>query len=148
MIDRLTGKRRVVQIFVAVLGASSFTYAQATWTHGLADWISSHVGAFEAIDGIPALLVPDNTKVAAIKACLNDPQINRSYADTAAHYDTAMSARLQRPRDRAKVEQAVLMVERWLLERLRTKSTVMISVVSSSGNRVVEGQGIADRAGV
>jgi transposase len=62
----------------------------STWTQGLADWISGHVGAFEAIGGVPALLVPDNTKVAVIKACLYDPQINRSYADMAAHYDTAI----------------------------------------------------------
>jgi hypothetical protein len=72
VIDRRTGERRAAQIFVAVLGASSFTYAQATWTQGLADWISGHVGAFEAIGGVPALLVPDNTKVAVIKACLFD----------------------------------------------------------------------------
>jgi hypothetical protein len=105
---------------VAILGASSFTYAQATWTQGLADWISGHVGAFEAIGVVPALLVPDNTKVAVIKACLYDPQINRSYADLAAHYDTAiLPARPRRPRDKAKVEQAVLMVERWLSWRLR-----------------------------
>src|ERR1700757_3756067 len=119
VIDRLTGERRAAQIFVAVLGASGFTYAQATWTQGLADWISGHVGAFEAIGGVPALLVPDNTKVAVIKACLYDPQINRSYADMAAHYGTAiLPARPRRPRDKAKVEQAVLMVERWLLGRL------------------------------
>jgi transposase len=62
MIDRRTGEWRAAQIFVAVLGASSFTYAQATWTQGLADWISGHVGAFEAIGGVPGLLVPDNTK--------------------------------------------------------------------------------------
>jgi transposase len=99
-----------------VLGASSFTYAQATWTQGLADWISGRVGAFEAIGGVPALLAPDNTKVAVIKACLYDRQINRSYADMAAHYGTAIPP--ARPRDKAKVE-AVLMVERWLLGRLR-----------------------------
>jgi transposase len=120
VIDRLTGERRSAQIFVAVLGASSFTYAQATWTQGLADWISGHVGAFEAIGGVPALLVPDNTKVAVIKSCLYDPQINRSYADMAAHYGTAiLPARPRRPRDKAKVEQAVLIVERWLLGRMR-----------------------------
>ena len=101
VIDRLTGERRAAQIFVAVLGASGFTYAQATWTQGLADWISGHVGAFEAIGGVPALLVPDNTKVAVIKACLYDPQINRSYADMAAHYGTAiLPARPRRPRRR------------------------------------------------
>src|ERR1700752_852234 len=120
VIDGLPGDGRAAQIFVAVLGASGFTYAQATWTQGLADWISGHVGAFEAIGGVPALLVPDNTKVAVIKACLYDPQINRSYADMAAHYGTAiLPARPRRPRDKAKVEQAVLMVERWLLGRLR-----------------------------
>ncbi len=120
VVDRLTGELRHAQIFVAVLGASSFTYAQATWTQGLADWISGHVGAFAAIDGVPALLVPDNTKAAVVKACLYDPQINRSYADMAAHYGTAiLPARPRRPRDKAKVEQAVLMVERWLLGRLR-----------------------------
>jgi transposase len=54
-------------------------------TQGLADWISGHVGVFEAIGGVPPLLVPDNTKVAVIKACLYDPQINRSYADMAEH---------------------------------------------------------------
>ncbi|WP_025038541.1 IS21 family transposase [Bradyrhizobium sp. DOA9] len=62
VIDRFAGEPRTAQIFVAVLGASSFTYAQATWRQGLADWISGHVGAFEAIGGVPALLVPDNTR--------------------------------------------------------------------------------------
>lgn len=80
VIERLTGERRAARIFVEVLGASSFTYAQATWTQGLADWISGHVGAFEAI-GVLALLVPDNTKVAVIKACslgsADQPQLRR-----------------------------------------------------------------------
>jgi transposase len=133
VIDRLTGERRAAQIFVAVLGASSFTYAQATWTQGLADWISGHVGAFEAIGGVPALLVPDNTKVAVIKACLYDPQINRSYADMAAHYGAAiLPARPRRPRDKAKVEQAVLMVERWLLGRLRHRTFHSLADVNAA----------------
>lgn len=89
--DRPAHRRTALRaIFVAVLGASNFTYAQATWTQGLADWISGHAGAFAAIGGVPALLVPDNTKVAVIKACLYDPQINRSYAEMAAHYGTAI----------------------------------------------------------
>ena len=120
VIDRLTGETRPAQIFVAVLGASNFTYAEATWTQGLADWIGAHTRAFEAIGGVPALLVPDNTKVAVIKACLYEPQVNRSYAEMAAHYGTAiLPARPRRPRDKAKVEAAVLIVERWLLGRLR-----------------------------
>ena len=120
VIDGLTGKRRTAQIFVAVLGASNLTYAQATWTQGLADWISGHVGAFEAIGGVPALVVPDNAKTAVIKACFYDPQLNRSYAEMAAHYGTAiLPARPRRPRDKAKVEQAVLVIERWLIGGLR-----------------------------
>jgi transposase len=118
--DRLTGEIRKAHIFVAVMGASNFTYAEATWTQGLADWIGAHTHAFAAIGGVPRLLVPDNTKVAVIKACLYDPQINRTYTEMAAHYDTAiLPARPRRPRDKAKVEQGVLLVERWLLGRLR-----------------------------
>jgi len=120
IVDRLTGEVREAQIFVAVLGASSFSYAQASWTQGLADWIAAHVGALEAIGGAPRLLVPDNAKVAVIKACLYDPEINRSYAEMAAHYGMAvLPARPKRPRDKAKVEAAVLIVERWLIGRLR-----------------------------
>lgn len=120
IIDRLTGKIRSAQIFVAVLGASNFTYAEASWTQTLADWIGAHIRAFEAIGGVPNLLVPDNTKVAVIKACLYEPLVNRTYAEMAAYYDTAvLPARPRRPRDKAKVEAAVLIIERWLLGRLR-----------------------------
>lgn len=72
-----------MQIFVAVLGASSFTFAHASWTQALPDWIDAHVHAFAAIGGVPHLLVPDNTKTAVIKACLYDPQVNRTYAEMA-----------------------------------------------------------------
>src|SRR5260221_2408516 len=120
ILDRLTGKTRPAQIFVRVLGASNFTYAEASWTQGLADWIGAHTRAFEAIGGVPTLLVPDNTKVAVIKACLYEPQVNRTYADMAAPYDTAiLPARPRRPRDKATVEVAVLIVQHWLLCRVR-----------------------------
>src|SRR3954463_409695 len=120
IVDRLTGETRPAQIFVAVMGASNFTYAEASWTQGLADWIGAHTPAFEPIGGVPKLLVPDNAKVAVIKACLYEPQVNRTYAEMAAHYDTAiLPAGPRRPRDKAKVEAAVLIVERWLLGRLR-----------------------------
>src|SRR6201987_3977624 len=122
VIDRLTGEIRMAQIFVAVLGASSFTFAKATWTQALPDWIDAHVRAFEAIGGVPELVVPDNTKTAIVKASFYDPQINRTYAEMAAHYRTAiLPARPRKPRDKAKVEQAVLIVERWLLGRLRRR---------------------------
>jgi len=123
VIDRLTGETRDAQIFVAVLGASSFTYAEATWTQTLADWIGAHTRALAAIGGVPRLLVPDNTKVAVIKACFYDPHVNQTYTEMAAHYETAvLPARPRKPRDKAKVESCVLIVERWLLGRLRRRS--------------------------
>ena len=120
VVDRLTGRTRNAQIFVAVLGASNFLYAEASRTQGLGDWIESHNRALAAIGGVPALLVPDNTKVAVIKACLYDPVINKTYAEMAAHYGAAvLPARPYKPRDKAKVEVGVLIAERWLLGRLR-----------------------------
>jgi transposase len=120
IVDRRTGEVRSAQIFVAVMGASNFTYVEATWTQTVSDWIGGHVRAFEAMGGVPHLLVPDNTKVAVIKACLYEPQVNRTYAALAEHYDTAiLPTRPRRPRDKAKVEGCVLIVERWLLGRLR-----------------------------
>jgi transposase len=133
VIDRLTGEIRQAQIFVAVLGASSFTFAHASWTQTLPDWIDAHVHAFEAIGGVPHLLVPDNTKTAVIKACLYDPQVNRTYAEMAAHYGTAiLPARPRRPRDKAKVEQGVLIVERWLLGRLRHRIFYSLAEVNAA----------------
>jgi transposase len=122
VIDRLTGEIRQAWIFVAVLGASNFTYAEASWTQGLADWIGAHTRAMEAIGGVPGLIVPDNAKTAVIKACLYDPTVNRTYTEMAAHYDTAiLPARPRKPRDKAKVEAAVLIMERWILGRLRNQ---------------------------
>lgn len=80
VVDRLTGEIRMAQVFVAVLGASSFTSAKASWTQTLPDWIDAHVSALDAIGGVPHLIVPDNAKTAIVKACFYDPQVNRSYA--------------------------------------------------------------------
>jgi len=123
VVNRLTGEIELAQIFVAVMGASNYLYAEATRTQGLADWIVAHVHAFEDIGGVPNLIVPDNTKVAVIKACFYEPQIHRTYADMASHYAAAiLPARPKKPRDKAKVEQGVLVVERWLLGRLRNRT--------------------------
>jgi len=120
IIDQLSGETRPAQIFVAVMGASSFTYAEATWSQSLPDWITAHTRAFVAIGGVSKFLVPDNTKVAVIKACRYDPQVNRTYAEMADHYDIGiLPARPRKPRDKAKVEACVLIVERYLLGRLR-----------------------------
>src|ERR1700678_2756226 len=133
VIDRLTGEIRMAQIFVAVLGASSFTFAKATWTQALPDWIDAHVRAFEAIGGVPELVVPDNAKTAVVKPSFYDPEVNRTYAEMAVHYGTALlPARPRKPRDKAKVEQAVLIVERWLLGRLRCRIFTSLADVDAA----------------
>jgi transposase len=122
VIDGLTGEVQCAQIFVATLGASSYTYAEATWTQKLPDWTGSHGRAFSYFGGVPRQVVPDNLKSAVVKACLYDPEVNRTYAEMAAHYDTAIvPARPYRPRDKAKVEVSVQVVERWILARLRNR---------------------------
>ena len=133
VIDKLTGEIRMAQIFVAVLGASSFTFAKASWTQTLPDWIDAHVSALEAIAGVPQLIVPDNAKTAIVKACFYDPQVNRTYADMATHYGAALlPARPRKPRDKAKVEAAVLIVERWLLGRLRRRTFHSLAEVNAA----------------
>ena len=108
------------QIFIAALGASNFTYAEATWTQTLPDWIASHKRAYEYIGGIPEVTVPDNLKSGVSKSCLYEPDLNPTYLDMARHYGTAIiPARIAKPKDKAKVEVAVQIVERWILARLR-----------------------------
>jgi transposase len=133
IIDRLTGEIRQAQVFVAVMGASNFTYVEAAWTQGLGDWIGAHTHAFAAIGGVPRLIVPDNAKVAVIKACLYEPQVNRTYAEMAAHYGAAvLPTRPRRPRDKAKVEGCVLIVERWLIGRLRNRTFHSLAEVNAA----------------
>ena len=108
------------QVFVAAMGASSYTYAEATWTQSLPDWIGSHTRALAFMGGVPAQLVPDNPKVGVDRANWYEPGLNRTYLDMATHYGTAiLPTRVRKPRDKAKVEVAVLVVERWILARLR-----------------------------
>lgn len=120
VIDPGTGEVSQAQIFVAVLGASSYTYVEATWTQGLADWTGSHVRCFEFLGGVPELLVPDNLKSGVIKPNFFDPDLNPTYHDLARHYGTViLPARVRKPRDKAKVEVGVLLAQRWILARLR-----------------------------
>lgn len=133
VIDPKTGRVCMAQLFVATLGASNFTYAEATWTQSLPDWISSHVRAFGFLGGVTAQLVSDNLKAGVTKACFYDPVINRTYADLATHYDTAvMPARPYKPKDKAKVEGAVLLVERWILARLRNRQFFSLQEVNAA----------------
>jgi transposase len=120
IVDRHTGELREAQVFVSVLGASSYTYAEATHTQSLPDWIASHQRALAFYGGVPALLIPDNLLSAVTTADRYEPGINATYAEMAAHYDTAvLPARPYKPKDKAKVEVAVQVVERWILARLR-----------------------------
>jgi len=123
IVDRTTGAEHPAQVFVAVLGASSYTYAEATWTQGLPDWIGSHVRSFEFFGGVPEIVVPDNLKSGVTKPCRYDPDINPSYADLARHYGVAIiPARVRKPKDKAKAEGGVLLVERWIMAALRNRT--------------------------
>ncbi len=115
-----TGERRQAQVFVATLGASGYTYVEAFPSQKKSDWLEAHANAFEHFGGVPALLVPDNLRSAVTKADRYEPQINDSYQRLAAHYQTAiLPARPYKPKDKAKAENAVLLVERWIMMRLR-----------------------------
>ena len=120
--DPATGEERRARIFVAALGASNFTYAEARWSETLPDWIGAHVNALAAIGGVPKALVPDNLKAGVTKPSRYEPGINRTYQDLADHYGcVVLPARIVKPRDKAKVEVAVQIVERFVLAKLRNQ---------------------------
>jgi transposase len=115
-----TGEYRQAQVFVAVLGASNYTFACASWSQKQADWLHAHVKAFEFFGGVPELVVPDNLKSAVRKTHRYEPDINPSYQQLASHYQCVIvPARPYKPRDKAKAEVAVQIVERWIMARLR-----------------------------
>ncbi|MEN8130400.1 MAG: IS21 family transposase [Pseudomonadota bacterium] len=123
IVDRTTGEIRPAQVFVAVLGASNYTYAEATWSQQLSDWIGSHVRAFQFFGGVSAVIVPDNLKSGVHKAHRYEPDLNPTYVEMASHYGTSvMPARSRKPKDKAKVEGGVLLVERWILAALRNRT--------------------------
>jgi len=115
-----TGEMRTAQIFVAVLGASNYTYACASWSQKQVDWLNAHVKAFEFFGGVPEIVVPDNLKSAVRKTHRYEPDINPAYQQLASHYQTVIiPARPYKPKDKAKAEVAVQIVERWIMARLR-----------------------------
>lgn len=120
IINAETGETSAAQIFVAVLGASNYTFAEATLTQQLQDWIGSHVRAFEYFGGVPRTVVPDNLKSAVSRSDRYEPVLNRTYEEMLTHYGTfGMPTRPRKPKDKPKVEVAVQIVERWILARLR-----------------------------
>jgi len=115
-----TGEIQHAQIFVGVLGASNYIYAEAVWNQRRENWIASHVRMFEHFGGVPVMVVCDNLKSAVTKASRTEPVIHPTYLDMAAHYGTAIfPARAYKPKDKSKAEGGVLIVERWILFRIR-----------------------------
>lgn len=120
IVDRSTGERVEVELFVAVMGASNYTYAEATATQRSADWIASHVRLVEFLGGAPGAFVPDQLKSGVVVASRYEPGIQRTYEEWSQHYSTTiLPARPLKPRDKAKVEGGVLIAQRWILARLR-----------------------------
>ena len=123
IINAGTGEIREAEIFVGVLGASNKTYAEATWSQKLSDWLGSHVRMFDYFGGCTTMVVPDNLRSGVSRACRYDPDLNPSYQQWAEHYQVAVvPARPYKPKDKAKAEVAVQIVERWILARLRHHS--------------------------
>ena len=121
--DPATGEVKEAQVFVAVMGASSYAFAEATWTQSLPDWLGSHVRAFKYFGGLVKIVVPDNLRSAIAKCCRYEPNTNKSYAELADFYGIAViPARARKPKDKAKVEAGVQLVQRWILAALRRRT--------------------------
>lgn len=139
VIDRATGEVREAQIFIAALGASSYTYAEATWTQQLPDWLGSHVRALAFFGGAPAAFVPDNLKSGVHKAHRYEPELNPAYQDFAEHYGVAiLPARVRKPRDKAKVEVAVQVVSRFILAALRDRQFFSLPELNGAIRELLE----------
>jgi len=139
IIDKLTGEVVDAQIFVAVLGASNYTYAEATLTQRLPDWIGSHVRAFNYLGSLPQIVVPDNLKSGVHLAHRYEPELNRTYEEMGQHYGVAIiPTRSAKPRDKAKVENGVLVVERWILARLRNQQFFSLAELNTAIAELLE----------
>ncbi|MEI6560442.1 MAG: IS21 family transposase, partial [Rhodospirillaceae bacterium] len=122
VIDGTTGEVLTAQVFIGVMGASSYTFATASWTQGLQDWVMAHVAAFTFFGGVPRQVVCDNLKSGIIRPSRYEPVVTATYREMAAHFDVAViPTRVAKPRDKAKVEVGVQVVERWILARLRNR---------------------------
>jgi transposase len=120
LVDPKTGEVTFAKLFVAVLGASSLTYVEPVLDESLPSWVLCHIRAFEFFGGVPEIVVPDNLRSAVKRADRYEPEINPTYAELATHYGVAViPGRVRKPRDKAKVEAAVLLAERWIIAVLR-----------------------------
>lgn len=129
--DPKTGQACPTELFVAVLGASNYTFAEATRTQQLPDWIASHTRAMEFFCGVTQVWVPDQLRSAVSGPHRYDPDVNRSYAELAAHYGAVViPARPRKPKDKAKVEAGVLVAQRWILARLRHETFFSLAALN------------------
>lgn len=139
LVNRYTGEETEAEIFVSVLGASNYTYAEAVESQNLPSWIGSHTKAFEYYGGVPALLVPDNLKSGVTKACRYEPELNPTYQEMCQHYGVvAIPARAGKPRDKAKVETGVLIVTRWITAALRHRTFFSLTELNAAIRELLE----------
>jgi transposase len=139
VVDPATGEVTQAEIFVAVLGASNYTYAEAVPSQALPHWVGAHVRAFAFLQGCPAVLVPDNLRSGVARAHRYEPDLNRTYQEMAAHYGCAViPARPNKPRDKAKVEAGVQLVERWILARLRKRTFFSLAELNAAIRELLE----------
>jgi transposase len=132
LVDAKTGEVLDVELFVAVLGASSLTYAEASRTQKSHDFILSHVRSFEYFRGVPKAVVPDQLKSGVTDADSYEPLIQRTYEEMARHYGTSvLPARPAKPKDKAKVERAVQIAQRWILARLRNEAFFSLDALNA-----------------
>ena len=148
VVDPVTGEVRPMKLFVAAMGASNYIFAQARPSEQIADWSGAHVDLFAFLGGAPKFVVCDNLKAAVTNPDRYEPGLNRSYLELADHYGVAiLPARPYKPRDKAKVEQSVLIAERWILARLRNRrffrvadlNTAIAELVGDINARVMKG---------
>lgn len=139
LVDPRTGEIISTQLFLAVWGASNYTYAEASLSQALPCWIGSHVHAFEYFECVSRVVVPDNLKSGVTKASFYEPDLNPSYADMAAHYGCAvLPARPRRPRDKAKAEAGVLIAQRWILAVLRHRTFFSLAELNAAIRELLE----------
>jgi transposase len=126
----------MAEIFIGVLGASNLTYAKASWTQTLPDWIGAHIRMFRFFGAVPRLLVPDNLKSGVNKASFYDPEVNRTYAAMATHYNVGvLPARPRKPKDKAAVEAGVRFAQYYILGRLRNVTFLLAGRVQHCNRR-------------
>jgi len=139
ILDPVTGELILTQLFVAVWGASNYTYAEATLSQTLPEWIGSHRRALEYFSCVPRVLVPDNLKSGVSKTCKYEPELNPTYTDMAEHYGCAvLPARPRKPRDKAKVEAGVLIAQRWILAVLRHRTFYNLAELNTAIKECLE----------